>query len=191
MNLTSRLIQRQLGLDPPLTRDLIIERDLPVPMRADGYSLETPFGWGVLIAGQERRLGMLRGLVEEGRTRRAMSTLPLAGADVAATGRRSTYIQDILDHDADDPYWAAINHRDLVAGTTVPVSSVGGWYDIFLPGQLRDFAALQQAGRTARLTVGPWTHLSLDGAMMREALEFGSRMPAAPSRLSGDRSGCT
>jgi hypothetical protein len=305
MNLISRLIQRQLGLDPPLTRDLLIERNLPVPMpdgtvlladrwaprtggdklpvalmrspygrgaliaggmvrplaergfqvilqsvrgtfgsggafeamrneredglatlewlvkqpwfgdsivlvgpsylgyvqwavadrlppevkamipqvtdsaltldflRADAYSLETPFGWGVLVAGQERRLGMLRTLLEEGRTRRAMSTLPLSEADVAATGRRSGYIQDILSHDADDPYWAAINHRDRVAETTVPVSSVGGWYDILLPGQLRDFTILQDAGRTARLTVGPWTHLSMDGAMMREALEFG------------------
>jgi uncharacterized protein len=142
-------------------------------LRADGYSLETPFGWGVLIAGQERRLGMVRGLLEGGRTRRALSTLPLAEADVAAIGRRSSYIQDILRHDADDPYWAAIDHRGRVAETTVPVSSVGGWYDIFLPGQLRDFSVLQAAGRTARLTVGPWTHLSMDGTMMREALEFG------------------
>jgi uncharacterized protein len=305
MNVMSHLIQRQLGLDPPLTRDLVIERDLPVPMpdgtvlladrwaprtggdklpvalmrspygrgalitagmvrplaergfqvilqstrgtfgsggvfepmrneredglatlewvvkqpwfgdsivlvgpsylgyvqwavadrlppevkamipqitdsaltldflRADAYSLETPFGWGVLIAGQERRFGMLRGLVEGGKTRRAMSTLPLAEADLAAIGHRSGYIQDILHHDADDPYWAAIDHRNRVAETRVPVSSVGGWYDIFLPGQLRDFAVLQQAGRTARLTVGPWTHLSMDGTMMREALEFG------------------
>jgi hypothetical protein len=142
-------------------------------LRADAYSLETPFGWGVMIAGQERRLGMVRGLLGEGKTRRAMSALPLAEADVAAIGRRSAYIQDILSRDADDPYWAAIDHRDLVAETTVPVSSIGGWYDIFLPGQLRDFTVLQAAGRTARLTVGPWTHLSMDGAMMREALEFG------------------
>jgi hypothetical protein len=142
-------------------------------LRADAFSLETPFGWGVMVAGQERRLGMLRGLMGERRTRRAMTTLPLAEADVAAIGRRSGYIQDILSRDADDPYWAAIDHRDRVAATTVPVSSVGGWYDIFLPGQLRDFAVLQDAGRTARLTVGPWTHLSMDGAMMREALEFG------------------
>jgi len=305
MNLISRLVQRQLGLDPPLTRDLIIERDLPVPMpdgtvlladrwaprtggdklpvalartpygrgalmtegpvrplaergfqvilqsvrgtfgsggvfepmrneredglatlewvlnqpwfggsivlvgasylgyaqwavadrlppevkamipqvtdaaltldflRPDSYSLETPFGLGVLTAGQERRLGALRGLLEAGKTRRAMSTLPLGEADVAAIGRRSGYIQDILRHDADDPYWAAIDHRRRVAETTVPVSSVGGWYDVFLPGQLRDFSVLQQAGRTARLTVGPWTHLSMDGITMREVLDFG------------------
>ena len=205
MNLISRLVQRQLGLDPPLTRDLIIERDLPVPMpdgtvlladrwaprtggdklpvalartpygrgalmtegpvrplaergfqvilqsvrgtfgsggafepmrneredglatlewvvnqpwfgdsivlvgasylgyaqwavadrlppevkamipqvtdaaltldflRPDSYSLETPFGLGVLIAGQERRLGMVRGLLEVGKTRRVLT----------------------------------------------------------------------------------------------------------------------
>jgi hypothetical protein len=32
MNLMSQLMQRRMGLDPPLTRDLIVERDLPVPM---------------------------------------------------------------------------------------------------------------------------------------------------------------
>jgi putative CocE/NonD family hydrolase len=142
-------------------------------LRPDSYSLETPFGLGVLLAGQERRLGVLRGLMEAGKTRRAMSTLPLSEADVAAIGRRSDYIQDILRHDADDPYWAAIDHRRRVAETTVPVSSVGGWYDVFLPGQLRDFSVLRQAGRSGRLTVGPWTHLSMDGITMREVLEFG------------------
>jgi putative CocE/NonD family hydrolase len=55
----------------------------------------------------------------------------------------------------------------------VPVSSIGGWFDIFLPGQLRDFQALRQAGRQARLTVGPWTHANLDNTPMREALTFG------------------
>jgi uncharacterized protein len=142
-------------------------------LRPDSYSLETPFGLGALLAGQERRLGVLRGLMEAGKTRRAMSTLPLGEADVAAIGHRSGYIQDILRHDADDPYWAPIDHRNRVAETTVPVSAVGGWYDVFLPGQLRDFCVLQQAGRTARLTVGPWTHLSMDGITMREVLEFG------------------
>lgn len=84
-----------------------------------------------------------------------------------------------------------VRHRpsDRVAGVTVPVSSVGGWYDIFLPGQLRDFRILQDAGRTARLTVGPWTHLTLDPLITRESLEFGvtgsgSRFPAAPSRAT-------
>ncbi len=38
---------------------------------------------------------------------------------------------------------------------------------------MRDFKILQDAGREARLTVGPWTHLSMDSSMMLEAIEFG------------------
>jgi putative CocE/NonD family hydrolase len=142
-------------------------------LRPDAFALETPFGWGVMVDGQERRGAMLRLITGVKKNEQAMRTLPLGQADVAAVGHHTKYIQDILAHDADDPYWASINHRDRVAEVTVPVSSIGGWYDIFLPGQLRDFMTLQEAGRTARLTIGPWTHLSMDGAMMREAIEFG------------------
>jgi putative CocE/NonD family hydrolase len=77
-----------------------------------------------------------------------------------------------------------------VAQVKIPVSSVGGWYDIFLPGQLRDFQVLQSLGRQPRLTVGPWTHLSTGGAPVREVLEFGlahargeEPPPRAPARL--------
>lgn len=38
MNLSSHLIQRKLKLSPPLTRDLVVERDLRVPM-PDGAEL--------------------------------------------------------------------------------------------------------------------------------------------------------
>jgi uncharacterized protein len=142
-------------------------------LRADGLSLETPFGWGVMIDRQERRGAMLRMLRARRQNLRAMATLPLGQADVTALGHHCAYVQDILARDADDPYWAPLDHRDRVAKVTVPVSSVGGWYDIFLPGQLRDFKALQDAGRPARLTVGPWTHLSQDATPIREAIEFG------------------
>ena len=142
-------------------------------LRPDGLSLETPFGWGVMVAGQERRGALLRALAQERRNRQALETLPLSRADAAAAGHRVGYIQDILACDAGDPRWAGIDHTGRVAGVTVPVSSIGGWYDIFLPGQLRDFAILQEAGRPAWLTVGPWTHLSLDGTALRESIAFG------------------
>ncbi len=142
-------------------------------LRADGLSLETPFGWGVTVDGQERRLAMLRGVVGARRTRRALFTVPLGQADVAATGHHCAYVQDVLSCDAQDPRWRDIDHSRRVAQVTVPVSSIGGWYDIFLPGQLRDFRALTEAGRQARLTVGPWTHLSVYGEPVREAIDFG------------------
>ncbi|BEL03209.1 CocE/NonD family hydrolase [Actinoplanes sichuanensis] len=142
-------------------------------LRADGLSLETPFGWGALVGTQERPLAMLRQFAQARRTARALWTLPLGDADTAAIGTRSPYIQDVLAHDAASPRWADLDHRERVAQVGIPVSSIGGWYDIFLPGQLRDFRALQQGGRPARLTVGPWTHTEMTGVPVREAVEFG------------------
>jgi putative CocE/NonD family hydrolase len=135
---------------------------------------------------------MPRQLLRARRVRSSLSTLPLNRADVAAIGRRSDYIQDILVSDADAPRWAGIDHSARVPATTVPVSSIGGWYDIFLPGQLRDYQALQAAGRTARLTIGAWSHTSVGSSTtaVKEALGFGlsyarGEQPAerAPVRL--------
>jgi putative CocE/NonD family hydrolase len=148
-------------------------------LRADGMTLETPFGWGVQVAVQGRRWAMPRQLVQGRKTRRALHTLPLNQADVAAIGQRSEYIQNILAYDANHPHWADADHRHRVAEVTVPVSSIGGWYDIFLPGQIRDFQTLQEAGRQARLTIGPWTHaagkdiIDSTGTAVRDALKFG------------------
>jgi uncharacterized protein len=159
-------------------------------LRKDGLSLETPFAWGVMTARQEEPGALLRQLTLARRVRQGLRTLPLSQADVAVIGRHSDYVQDILACDADDPRWAGIDHSARVAQVSVPVSSIGGWYDIFLPGQLRDFRALQEAGRRPRLTVGPWTHISVDGTPLREAIEFGLACasgqqppPRAPVRL--------
>jgi putative CocE/NonD family hydrolase len=141
-------------------------------LRKDGLSLETPFAWGAMVDGQERRGAMLRQLNQPGKVQRALRTLPLGGADRVIAGHRVDYIQDILAHDADSPRWKGFDHSDRVAHTGVPVSSIGGWYDIFLPGQLRDFTTLQEAGRPARLTIGPWTHIETDPVPIHETIEF-------------------
>jgi hypothetical protein len=51
-----------------------------------------------LVNVQERRFGLLRHLVQGRRTARALRTLPLAQADIAAIGHRSDHIQDVLAH---------------------------------------------------------------------------------------------
>jgi hypothetical protein len=162
-------------------------------LRGDGFSLEVLFNWGVQVAGQERRFAVLRQLLEAKKVQRALRTLPLNQADTAAMGHRSDYFQNVLAHDADDPFWADADHRGRVAGILVPASLVGGWYDVFLPGQLRDYRVLQDTGRTARLTVGPWPHAAfpkIGGQTTGEALGFGlalarGEQPAgrAPVRL--------
>jgi putative CocE/NonD family hydrolase len=159
-------------------------------LRKDGLSLETPFNWGIQTAGQERRWALARQLLSGRKNARALYTLPLNRADVAATGSRVDYVQDILVHDADSPRWTGFDQSHRVAKVTVPILSIGGWYDVFLPGQLRDFRILQDAGRVARLTIGPWEHTSMDPEPVRESIEFAlahgrgeQPPPRAPVRL--------
>jgi hypothetical protein len=142
-------------------------------LRPDGFALEEPFGFGLEMEMQGQRGARLRQAGLSRRMSRWMRTLPLGQADVAAVGHPVAYFQDALTHDANDPYWSPGDHRDAVAKVTIPVSSVGGWYDIFLPGQLRDFGVLQSLGRPARLTIGPWTHMSKTETPLTEALGFG------------------
>jgi putative CocE/NonD family hydrolase len=51
---------------------------------------------------------------------------------------------------------------------------VAGWYDIFLPWQLRDFITAQRAGRNIRIVIGPWVHASSDGIAesLRQSIAF-------------------
>ncbi len=42
---------------------------------------------------------------------------------------------------------------------TLPMLHIGGWYDIFLKGTIRNFNEMRQRGRPGqRLVIGPWTH---------------------------------
>lgn len=126
------------------------------------------------VASQERRWAILRAPLQTWKARRALHTLPLRDADTAVLGRHADYFQQILAHNVDDPFWAGADHRHRVADITVPVNMIGGWYDFFLPAQLRDFKVLQAAGRPARLTVGPWTHIQFaTKAGIPEVIAFG------------------
>ena len=119
-------------------------------------------------------LGQVFG-VEEREIRRAVARLPLGDLDRMVTGRRVDYWQSWLEHDApDDAWWANARHGDAVAKVDAPVHLLGGWYDVFLPGLLLDYARLRDAGRGPRLIVGPWTHEDPRwmGVATREALAF-------------------
>ncbi|MGW0949217.1 CocE/NonD family hydrolase [Streptomyces sp. NPDC002623] len=145
--------------------------------RKEGFSLETPFTWGVQVERQERRFANVRNAFEEREILRAMRTLPLNQSDVGLLGHRNDYIQNVLAHDGDAPFWQPADHVDKVPDITVPASLVGGWYDLFLPNQLRDFKTLRETGQSTphRVTIGPWAHWApaMDGLATREALQFG------------------
>jgi len=74
-----------------------------------------------------------------------------------------TYFNDWAMHTQRDKYWLQIDGVDRATQIKVPVLLMAGWYDPFLPSQLKDFADLQQSAhpdvaRRSRLVIGPWAH---------------------------------
>lgn len=57
-----------------------------------------------------------------------------------------------------DQFWAGADHDGADLTRLPPASMVTGWWDLFLPLRLRDYAAIRATGVTARITVGPWLH---------------------------------
>lgn len=90
---------------------------------------------------------------------RILAHLPLNEIDKLVAGRQVPYYQDWLAHDRPgDAFWAPLDQHCHLARIAAPISLLATWYDIFLPAQLADYAALRQAGHRPRLVIGPGTH---------------------------------
>jgi len=75
------------------------------------------------------------------------------------------YFFDWLVHDTRDEYWQDLSLEHRYQNIEVPCLHLGGWYDIFIEGTLRNYAALShqasgQEHRTQQVVVGPWIHTS-------------------------------
>jgi hypothetical protein len=123
-------------------------------------SLLNALGWTAVIGTQERGLGLpLPGPRQRARLNRALRQVPLQAADLTVAGAPVAFWRDFAAHGAPgDPFWTQIDHDGGDLGQLPPASMVTGWWDLFLPGQLRDFAAIRAAGGAARITIGPWLH---------------------------------
>ncbi len=165
-------------------------------------ALESAASWLVLVAAQERRLAPLAMVRALRRLPTLFAELPMTDLDARATGAEVAWFREgLASPGREDAYWVA---RDFAAGVgrvAAPVQLVGGWYDILLPWLLEDFAALQAAGRTPQLVIGPWAHTApgLLAAGMREGLGWlrahllGDDRLLRPSRvrvfITGERAG--
>jgi putative CocE/NonD family hydrolase len=132
------------------------------PTYAGGsFSLDTVLTWASIIAAQRgpwtsSTVELLRG---QPRLRRGLAHLPLGEADVVATGAEVEFFRRWLaERGPAVDYWTKRGHSRRLTEIDAPILMVGGWYDIFLPWQLEDYATLRAAGRAPLLTIGPWTH---------------------------------
>ncbi|MGI5218488.1 CocE/NonD family hydrolase [Nocardia sp. CA-290969] len=152
------------------------------------FSLRNALGWTQMMDRMIHRemLALLLGqLRPDAELRKAFDALPLTDGDIAANGRRVHWYQDWVGHERlTDDYWTQQSHTATVPDVTAPVYMISGWYDIFLPWQLRTYAQLAAAGRPPRLTLGPWGHLSrgMGAPAISETAEFlREHFTAAPS----------
>jgi len=122
--------------------------------------IQNALNWTGLIGRQERGLtGIIPNPRQTARTRRALRKVPLQAADVDVAGAPVPFWRDFVEHAAAaDEFWAGADHDGADLTRLPPVSMVTGWWDLFLPGQLRDYAAIRAAGVTARIVIGPWLH---------------------------------
>jgi hypothetical protein len=153
----------------------------------DSFALESLLAWVLTVDQQEGRLiDVFRGLRKQpGQVAAASMVLPLNQTDRAILGRPDPFLQDMLSHETPgDTWWDAVNFGRRL-DKVPPAALVSGWYDLFLPAQVADYQALVAAGRTARLSVGAWTHASPGGMgeSLRDGLEFfNEQVKSTPSR---------
>ena len=158
-------------------------------------SLHNALNWTALIGRQER--GALSSAVASprqlARVKRALWKVPLQAADVDVAGAPVAFWRDFTGHASPaDGFWTGADHDGADLARLPPVSMVTGWWDLFLPLQLRDYAAIRAAGVTVRLIVGPWLHgdpgelkatAVQDIAWLEHYLHGGPPPPGAPVRL--------
>ncbi|MGW0804882.1 CocE/NonD family hydrolase [Nonomuraea sp. NPDC002799] len=124
------------------------------------FALHNMLTWTSLIGTQEEAaLGGMFDPRRQRRLRRAMAHVPIETSDVAAIGKAVPFLREVAAHaEPGDGFWAGTDNSAAAGKMATPTSMVTGWWDLFLPAQLRDFATLREAGRQSRIVIGPWGH---------------------------------
>ncbi len=109
----------------------------------------------------------------------AFRTLPLTEQPYLDR-RESAYYFDWLAQERDGPFWRGLCIEDHYSRMTVPSLNVGGWYDIFLMGTIRNYQGMRKAAGSpaarsgTRLVIGPWSHTGL-ATNATGMMDFGQR----------------
>lgn len=119
------------------------------------FSLETALYWAL------RDRGNKTGVPSTTELDRGARGFPLVEADDRASEDVPVF-DDWVSHPERDDYWNALDGEDRAGVLQAPAFLMAGWFDPFLPAQLRDFERLRsgrgRAAAEARLVIGPWAH---------------------------------
>ena len=130
---------------------LALEVIIPWDVGATEFNKLPPATTDISPEGIERRMAQLRA---------GFDHLPLGEVIQELTGVDLQLYRDQLEHSgAEDPFWAPVSFRSLLAEWTVPTLLVDGWHDYPLPGVFEDYAALKRSPAPVRLRIGAGGHL--------------------------------
>ena len=93
----------------------------------------------------------------------AFRVLPLKALPHLQDGL-ADYFYDWLAHPSYDDYWKQWCIEDSHHQISTPAYHIGGWYDIFLGGTIRNYLGMREHGATEdarrgqKLIIGPWQH---------------------------------
>ena len=105
-------------------------------------------------------------------------------------GGLADYYYDWLAHPEFDDYWKNLCIEENHPRLGVPACNIGGWYDIFLGGTIRNFLGMRANGgsddakRGQKLLIGPWQHGSRGGSVVGDHY-FGIAADAMAADLDG------
>lgn len=142
------------------------------------FNLETSLNWSSMMTEQAATGMQLRSILLSFRQNRllerAYSYLPLGEADRIVVHKPSLSFREHISHEPTDDYWKPVDFSSRLAEINAPAYLMGGWYDLFLDWQLKDYQALRKAGKQPYLLIGPWTHISFNnnGIIVRQSLAW-------------------
>ena len=86
-------------------------------------------------------------------------TRPLSALPGVSAASVAPWWSTWLEHERRDGYWAGLSPSGHYDSFEVPILHVGGWFDVFGTGAVRNYQGITAAGRTDQLlVVGPWAH---------------------------------
>jgi putative CocE/NonD family hydrolase len=158
----------------------------PIYHPGGAYSPTLGVGWAVMMssANEARALqngeGDMQRLLELGNAlvsgiRVAEYTPLLAQPQL----RETSWWTDMVRHSSRDGYWQSKDMTPAVPQMTQPALFITGWYDLFCPQQLVDFATYrahsgsEDARNGSRLIVGPWDHFDITMSAQFPDRDFG------------------
>ena len=120
----------------------------------------------------------------------AMKHRPLAEFPMFRAG--APYFFDWLAHPSYDDYWRALSIEENHPKINVPALNIGGWYDIFQGGTIRNYLGMKSRGASdaaragQRLMLGPWNH-AVPFANLVGSVDFGYQTGAVSADIDGQQ----